>query len=797
VVHAPEFTAANSSAVSRTETLRASVPFPVGTQSVAGLANLVVTGESTAWLPLQLWGDGSVKVAQAQFTDTLAAGQTKTYTLSAGTALSAAFSRHAWTTERAGALELGAEARDTFDDVYRAVIDSLDVGEVVQTSPLIRVTRHRVYHNPVVEGDGLARDFLTSTFYVTEFKDQPVVIVDWILGNDYLGSDAPAGSPDQNLYPLGHIDVNDAYFLFKGASVVRPYRAVKEVIGGAVPRANDFTGHQVLDDDWIGDGQTKRYRFFVGQWSATGDPGEIAAWLATLTAMEQYPVFPLATQQTWEESKAAGLMGGPITGPANAATLAAAEYATWEGTEHFSTWGGRGDDKDTNTTGTPRNGPLSEALAHAIQANYHPLLVKLEQMAWIQAARAYHLYDLELTDNNTVVLWEGMPYLPAIGDTLGRRAIYDSDPYLAYRTRVTVFVGDPPVLQPVGGDPHDWQGFDHEHYTSDLLFDYWTVTGDAWAKEELRQLGQSMKGLMKDEAVGAFTSAMQAARAEGWCIQGMVQSSQATQDAGLKTFYMQRVTEILDVENHHGEPGEALAWQANHPGPQWPYDNEFFMPWQHGAVLWGFLGAYIHWGDAILLEIAEHVAATVDYSWVSNVVGHPVFGNVAEGLRYYVPATANGVPVAANYFDSLPAGIKFGDSPLGGAHTFLTGGLLHLAALTANPAIEADALYYGGLLLGDPETFDRWNRWNYCQPLTEASEPGTAGAAITLAPVTMTAAATRGRHGVLSVTLGSLVVPASEGVQGNNFGFFRAVVGRRNRMRQAIRAKRRRARENR
>ncbi|MBI3171191.1 MAG: TonB-dependent receptor, partial [Hydrocarboniphaga effusa] len=38
---------------------------------------------------------------------------------------------------------------------------------------------------------------------------------------------------------------------------------------------------------------------------------------------------------------------------------------------------------------------------------------------------------------------------------------------------------------------HGWQHFDHEHWSCDVLFDYWTISGDAWAKEELRQLGES------------------------------------------------------------------------------------------------------------------------------------------------------------------------------------------------------------------------------------------------------------------------------------------------------------------
>jgi hypothetical protein len=724
------FSAVNGAAATRTETIRVSIPFAVGTQTVAGLADKVVTGFSTAWLPLQVWGDGSAKVAQAQFTDTLTSTQTKNYDVGAGTALSAAFSRHAWVESLIGTLELGAEVTDIFDVAYRATLVASAAGETVQSTSLVRVKRHRVYHEAAAGGIG--RDFLTSTFYVTEFRDVPVVIVDWVLGNDYLGADAPAGSPDKNLYPLGHVDVNDAHFLIKGATTVASYRAAKEGIGASEAMSGSFTGYRVLTDDWIGDGQTRRYRFLVGLTPGGADPGEAAAALATLTAMQTNPLFPLATQAAWQDSEAAGLVGGPITGPATAAADAATELASWEGGGDFGLWGAHGDTKDTNTGGTIRNGPLSQSFAHAIQGQHQPLLAKLEGMAWIQAARAYHLYDLELGDENKVVLWEGMPYLPGlvgvgVPETLGRKALNDSDPYPTYRTRV--LVGDPPAIAPVGGDPHDWQGYDHEHYTCDLLFDWWTVSGDAWAKEELRQLGQSMKGLMKDLDVGAFTSNMQAVRAEGWCIWGMVQSSQATGDAGLKTYYMQRITQIIDVDNHFADPGEAMAWQANHPATTFPIPpegtHEFYMAWQHGAVLFGFLGAYIHWGDAILLEIAEHVATTVEHSWVTNVTQAP-FGFIANGIRHYTPTMHDGSPVAANYFDATH-GIRFGDSPLPGSSSICIAGLLHLSNHSANPTIVAKAVTYGELLRGPVESMDRGDVWNYCIPASYGEGGGGGG----------------------------------------------------------------------
>ena len=92
-----DFKVTNEASTARTETIRASVPFPKGSYTTAQLANLAISGHQTAWLPLQLWADGTVKVAQAQFTDELQAGQSKTYTVASGVqALAGGFVRNAW-----------------------------------------------------------------------------------------------------------------------------------------------------------------------------------------------------------------------------------------------------------------------------------------------------------------------------------------------------------------------------------------------------------------------------------------------------------------------------------------------------------------------------------------------------------------------------------------------------------------------------------------------------------------------------------------------------------------------------
>ena len=78
----PEFTVRNDSALERTETIVASVPLPFGHHYQT--SSLGVSGHQTAWRVLQRWRDDSIRVAQAQFTDTIPANTTKTYSIAGG-----------------------------------------------------------------------------------------------------------------------------------------------------------------------------------------------------------------------------------------------------------------------------------------------------------------------------------------------------------------------------------------------------------------------------------------------------------------------------------------------------------------------------------------------------------------------------------------------------------------------------------------------------------------------------------------------------------------------------------------
>ena len=172
--------------------------------------------------------------------------------------------------------------------------------------------------------------------------------------------------------------------------------------------------------------------------------------------------------------------------------------------------------------------------------------------------------------------------------------------------------------------------------------------------------------------------------------------------------------QVVDVQRLKNHPSKTIGLQENYGGTTWPMNHEFFMTWQHGAVLYGYLGAYRHWAEPKLLEICEDVVDNVEYSWVTNYQD-PQLGFVANGLRYYTAFSHNGVQVPANYWDASN-GIRFGDSPLGGAHVFLVTGLLLLSDMSGKPSVQQRAEQYGDLLRQGPLNQSRWDKWFYVLP---------------------------------------------------------------------------------
>lgn len=691
----PKVVVTNHHANARHETIRASVPFPEGLTT--SLDSYGISGISTAWLPLQHWPDGSVRIAQAQFTDTLAPDETREYDVVGEViAMSGPFRPHDWLERFGGGLEFGARVEDRFGVSYYASTGGA-TATVVQETPLVRVKHYRLYHR-ASGGGGIGRDFLTSQFYVTEHRDTPVVTVDWIVGNDYLGADDPRGSTDPNLYPLGCIDVDAAEFRVRGHAAARAYKPHWHGVEGGV-HVDPWTTFRTMTATYLDDGQTRRYRFFV----KVEDPG--AAQVdkdradATFVAMSEEWMVGLANLATWQVTSGANILGGPVDGPDNAKEQAAGQYHDWSNRDHFGTWGAFGDVYYTGTSGSPRNGPMSEEFAHAIQAEYPRLLVMLEGRAWIQSVRPYHLYGLEVGAEQQILLWDPIPVVPGSRDlsheSLGRRAIWrgSGDPYAAYRQR-SDFRG------------HNWNGYDDEHFTMDLLFDYWTVSGDAWAKEELRQLGQSLKALirLRDYA----TANMRVIRAEGWTMRGFVHAYLATGDESIKSYALRRIHEVVDVQRLRDHPSGAMQEKWPDARIELPPDTTYYSAWEYGPFLMGFLGAHQFFGDDKALELCELALDAVEYAWVSDYTHPRTSTYIEHGIRYGTPMRRNGTFVAADFADNDANYGALVLGGLGGVNMFLVAGVNSLAKYSRDDSVKDRALMRGRLMLANSYPWDRW-----------------------------------------------------------------------------------------
>jgi len=165
------------------------------------------------------------------------------------------------------------------------------------------------------------------------------------------------------------------------------------------------------------------------------------------------------------------------------------------------------------------------------------------------------------------------------------------------------------------------------------------------------------------------------------------------------------------------------------------HDYLFVMPWQHATLIYSYVAAYKYTKNYDYIKVLEDtIIPLIEYCWVTNYQS-PVFGFVANGLRYYAPWMAKllntndpFVQVPVNFFDnsdSFNRGIPFGDSPIGGSHTFFAS-LFLLADVTQSAYARSVCLnrgrmiknggdFFGGPTPGTAQEYfaksDRWLIW--------------------------------------------------------------------------------------
>lgn len=710
------FVVQNDSAKDRTELVMASVPF--APRQVKSLDDVGVLGKSTSWRSLQKWPDGSIKIAQAQFFDTIKAKSKQTYRVTRdGSGESGEFVPHPWAVKKLPGLLLIPKVIDDDGVPYFGVT----WGEKTLLSETKRA-RTRVWRSYLYNIDpnaGIKRDFLTARLYITEYRDMPMVSVEVVIGNDYQGSDNPTGN-DKNLRPLGAVGFRKLELHAVGGWTKMRHR---QRHGVSRPVFEPHSGAEVwtlLENSHFDDGQTKMWHMEVFLEDTSAASTERDAWRAVWNERVEKPLRPLATFDTWQKTDALGLLGGPA-GKADAAwSMCEKSYSDWKGRNHFGPFGNWGDPKNTHTTGTPRNHPVSPQLAYAIQGENPHMLEVLDGMATQQACRQYHLWKLEVQQDRDIYMWFGLGFnvqgtRTYSRDHLGRYEFHANyganDPYKWWRRNLPARRG------------HGWNPVDAEHATADLLFDHYTVTGSHWAKDEIEMLGQYVRGVWRFKDY--YTSVPRSARAEGWMAQLLVAAYVATGNDDFKADVLRRIDEVINQYRHVEHPSRAMAYEKNYPSTKYPGDNRFIVPWQHAAIAIGFTSAFRFFGSDEALAIAEDAIRTAEYAMVRDYT-NPVTKNFHEwNMRYYAPIKFSGeyngktytdfmTPV--DFFDADPnVGAKLG----GGVPEFWKSATYLVALYTADGEIRDLAIDIGDRVLGEikPDGSNWWNKWAMSIPV--------------------------------------------------------------------------------
>lgn len=600
------FSVDNVAPTVREEIVRASVPFRRG--AYKDLSNVTVRGVDTAWMPLTTWPDGSIQWAQAQFFATLEASKVTEYEVTVGPSeppdrltLAAPW--------LLSPILLGA-VRTEVEDIYGTVYDTgleLDrtAGKngVVVSTPRLVTYRLRSYHRPKnPNATGIGRDFLSLTAYLTFFHFCAHAEMTLILGNDYRGADQPLDEKDPNNFPLGDVRFKRFSLMIRGKELAFIPRFVREnKLHAPRPIRNDDGEDIGWQQDligpgkgiYLGDGCSKVFEIVL--FAPLGNPripstnDDEQRRRESAHALAGAPLFPMVHVDDLRRSMAVNAHGGPAPRTRSARAKAVHSYENWLDRDHFGVFGKWGEIASTRQTGTPRNTPI--ALHAAYRAEHRGLMKRAFGISLQQALRPYHLFGLKVGADQDIYL-EGLPLRRGSRwvsrETLGRSKL----PEVTSAHRKD-------LLLPYSG-PHGFNAFDYEHFSVDVLYETYCMTGSPWIRDELAMLGEQLKGMLRP-AVYYFSTA-RTTRGEGWCMKALALCHRATRDPSLKRLAIERIPILLSAQKESGA-AVAQAPDARALGDGVRYD----APWQQAAYVMGMLAAYDEFEDERFATLALDV----------------------------------------------------------------------------------------------------------------------------------------------------------------------------------------------
>ena len=548
----PVFVVQNPSPVPRHELVRTSLPLPRG--RYPELEWVEVAGDAAPVVPLVRWPDGSLAVVQVQARVRLGAGETKKFTVQPQVGALPRKEGGSWFWP--DDLALHTELEDPWGKKYLASLSpdpTAGANGVIRASPRVRVRRYRGVHRA---GD---TQFFTSIAYLVTFVGERRAELTLVLDNG-------AHSASQ----VGPARFREFALVIEDPHLRVLPRFIRENNLRPPSRVEGMWRQQLLgpsDQLYLGDATAKAWRFdlFLDGENVGETEREAAARIA------EEPLRPLPELAWTRSTRAFGAHGGPAPGPGRATLESLEIHRRWRTEAEFGPFGGFGDPLDAAANGTPRNGP--SALHNALRFSSPNLVYGAEGMVLQQTLRPTPGQPVRVPEA-AAALRQGM---------------------------------SPRTLQL----PHGFTALDYEHFSVDLLYDYYWLTGDPLARDELVRVG---RGLLRVLAEVPFLTS----RGEGWCMQAAVLIARATGDTGLVEAVRGRFRER--VEHELGGPDALYVLRQPRHSDVLGGDEPFDAPWQMAAFIHGAHAMFQQTGERRFADAAVHAAKVMaGPGWVDEV----------------------------------------------------------------------------------------------------------------------------------------------------------------------------------
>ena len=527
----PAFVVRNPSAAARNELVRASLPLPRG--RFEKLPWVRVAGDWTPTVPLIRWPDGSLAVVQLQPRIALAPGQQRRFRVDLAPAQEPpAAPRPAVFPVLQGGLPLETELTDPWGAVYRArFVPAATAGPngYARSTSRVRVRRFRAVHRLADETG--ERRFFELVAYLTTFAGERRAELTVVLAN---GAHDPATGP-----VLGPARFRGFALVVTDARLkIRPRFIAENNLRPPVRDGKNKKWRQQLlgpsDQLYLGDRTAKVFRFdlFLDGVGVAADEREKTR-LAT-----DYPLRPIPDVAWVRHTRAFGAHGGPAPGPGRATAESVWMHREWLLNADYGPFGAFGDPKDAAVNGTPRNGP--SALHNVLRYASSRLLGHVEGIVLQHCLRPTPGYRVRIPDASKP-LRQGMSKR-----TLQR--------------------------------PHGFTALDYEHFSVDLLYDYYWLTGDLLARDEILRMGRGLPEVLQNLP-------FRTCRGEGWCMQAAVLIARATGDDTCVATMHKRFRDVVEPELGV-DPAPYVIRQPPHEDAL-DGKEAFDCPWQMAAFVHG------------------------------------------------------------------------------------------------------------------------------------------------------------------------------------------------------------------